>query len=52
MKAFERNALARTRRPIDYLEDAVNIGIMIVMAVMPLVSLAALFAGNGHFRFF
>jgi hypothetical protein len=52
MKTFDRAVLTRSRGPIDYLEDVVHAGIMIVMAVMPVVSLVALFAGNDHFAFF
>ena len=52
MKTFDRAVPARSRGPIDYLEDVVHAGIMIVMAVMPVVSLVALFGGNGHFAFF
>lgn len=52
MKTFDRAVLTRSRGPIDYLEDVVHAGIMIVMAVMPVVSLIALFGGDGHFTIF
>lgn len=52
MKPFNRAVLANARGPIHYLDDAVHAGIMIVMAVMPVVSLIALFAGDGHVTLF
>lgn len=52
MKSFDRALLARSRGPIHYLEDVVHAGVMLVMAVMPVVSLVALFGGDSHFTFF